>query len=240
MSMLGIIGGSGFYTIEGRIRNVSVKTPYGKVLVHKTKVLGNESVFIPRHGKEHSIPPHRINYRANIYAFKKLGVSAVMCTYATGIISKYKPGDLVLIDDFIGFYTPATFFDDFRVGIKHTDVSQPYDKKLQNLLMGIAKTQKIKISKGGIAATTAGPRFETKAEIKALKGMGANLVSMTNAYEASLLNELEIPSVAVAVGTNYACGISKNPLNSEEVMDCMEKAEGKLAGLVNGMIKEIR
>jgi len=237
--MLGIIGGSGFYTLEGKIRNCKVKTPYGGVAAQKAEVDGNESVFIPRHGKEHSVPPHRINYRANIYALKELGVSAVMATYATGIISKYKPGDLILLDDFIGFFTPITFFDDFRMGIKHTDVSRPYDKELQDLLLGVAKTQKIKISKGGIAATTPGPRFETKAEVKALKGMGANLVSMTNAYEASLLNELGIPSAAVAVGTNYACGISKKPLSAEEVMVCMKKAEGSLAGLASGMIREV-
>lgn len=237
--MLGIIGGSGFYTLEGRINNAKVKTPYGTVGIQKTKIMGKESVFIPRHGKNHSLPPHKVNYRANIYAFKKLGVSAVMATYATGIISRYKPGDIALIDDFIGFYTPSTFFDDFKGGIKHADVSQPYDRKLRDLLLAVAKTEKIKIKKGGIVATTTGPRFETRAEVKALKKMGANMVSMTNAYEASLLNEIGMPSVAIAVGTNYACGISKKPISQEEVMKCMKKAEGRLARLANGMIKEV-
>lgn len=237
--MLGIIGGSGFYTLEGRIEDFIVKTPYGSVSAQKAHILGNESVFIPRHGKEHNLPPHKVNYKANIYALKELGVSAVMATYATGIISKYGPGELILVDDFIGLYTPITFFDDFTGGMKHTDVSHPYSNELQKILLGVAKTEKIDIKKGGIVATTTGPRFETKTEIKALKAMGANLVSMTNAYEATLLNELELPSVAVAVGTNYACGISKKSLDVEEVMGYMKQAEGKLARLVNGMIKEI-
>ena len=237
--MLGIIGGSGFYFIRGESKSVSVKTPYGSVNVQKARIAGKDVVFIPRHGKGHNLPPHKVNYRANVYAMKKLGVSAVLGIYASGIISKFKPGDLILLDDFIGLWTPATFFDDFSGGIKHTDFSQPYDRELQNLLLAIAKANRIGLRKGGIIATAVGPRFETKTEITALKGMGANLVSMTHAYEATLIGELEMPYVALAVGTNYACGISRKRLSTEEVLEHMEKAKGRIIALINGMLKEV-
>jgi 5'-methylthioadenosine phosphorylase len=237
--MIGIIGGSGFYFLTGKNSSINVKTPYGTVTAQKAKIHGKNVVFIPRHGKEHDIPPHRVNYRANMYAFKKLGVNAVFGIYASGIISKYKPGDLVLVGDFLGMFTPVTFFDDFKGGMKHVDVSRPYDKELQNLLLAIAKTNKIPMKKNGIIVTMAGPRFETKAEIRALKDMGANLVSMTHAYEATLLNELGMPYVAVAVGTNYACGVSKKKPSAEEVIGHMEKAKKKLIPLINNLIKEV-
>lgn len=237
--MIGIIGGSGFYFLRGKTRRITVKTPYGNVTAQKTVISGKDVVFIPRHGRGHSIPPHRVNYRANMYAFKKLGVNSVLGIYATGIISKYKPGDLILAEDFIGMFTPITFFDDFKGGLKHMDVSQPHDKKLQNLVLAIAKANRIPMKKDGIIVTTVGPRFETKAEVKALKNMGANLLSMTHAYEATLMNELELPYVAIAVGTNYACGISKERLSAEEVIGHMEKAKKKIIPLINGLIKEV-
>lgn len=123
--------------------------------------------------------------------------------------------------------------------MKHVDFSQPYEKELQDALTVIAKDKGITLEKGGIAATTIGPRFETKAEIKALKAMGANLVSMTHAYEATLIGELEVPYAAVAVGTNYACGITKKRLSTEEVVEHMAKATGKLQILVDGLVEEL-
>ncbi len=237
--MLGIIGGSGLYSI-GNAKTFNVKTPYGIVAVRKARMFDKDIVFIQRHGEGHTIPPHKVNYRANVYVLKKLGVTAVLGIYASGIISKYKPGDLIVVDDFLGFWTPSTFFDDFKEGIKHVDFSQPYDRELKKLLLGVAKANKIKLRKGGIIATTRGPRFETKAEIKALRGMGANLVNMTHAYEAALLGELEIPYVAVAAGTNYACGISNKKLSAEEVIKNMQEMKGRIVLLINGLIKEVQ
>ncbi len=236
--MLGIIGGSGFYTLKGKSKMVTVKTPYGNAEVRKTKIFDKEAVFVPRHGKGHAIPPHKVNYKANIYALKKLGVTGIIGIYATGIISKYKPGELILAEDFLGFWTPVTFFDDFSDGIKHVDFSQPYDKELNNLVLGIARAKRIKIKTGGIIATMVGPRFETKAEIKALRSMGANLVSMTHSYEAALIGELEIPYVGLAIGTNYACGITKKKLNPEEVIGHMSRAEGRINDIIEKLIKE--
>lgn len=239
--MLGIIGGSGFYYLGSEMDKVPVITPYGNVEVIKTKLHSKDDVlFIPRHGEAHAIPPHKVNYRANIYALNKLDASAVFATYASGIISDYKHGDLVMLEDFIGFDTPITFFDDFSGGMKHMDFTQPFDKNLKNAVLEVAGALKIKIKKGGIIATTPGPRFETKAEIRALHRLGANLVSMTHAYEATLLHELEIPYAAIAVATNYACGVSKKRLSTEEVIEQMDKTKTKFNLIINGLVDYVR
>lgn len=235
--MLGVIGGSGFYTLEGKTKKSVVKTPYGEVDSEISEISGKKVVFISRHKKDHSVPPHKVNYRANVYALKMLGVTNIIGIYATGIISSYKPGDVILVKDFIGLWTPATFFDDFSDGMRHTDFSEPYHKGLQNLADVIAKKKGITLRKGGIIATTHGPRFETRAEIMAIKRLGANLVSMTHSYEAALIGELGIPYVAFAVGTNYACGIKKGKLTSEEVIEHMKKAKKKLRTLIDGFIE---
>ncbi len=239
--MLAIIGGSGFYYLGKEVDKIPVITPYGNVEVIKAKLYSKDEVlFIPRHGEDHSIPPHKVNYRANIYALQKLGASAAFATYASGTITNYKPGDLVLLEDFLGFNTPITFFDDFSAGLKHFDFTEPFDKDLQNAVLEIANSLRIKIKKGGVVATTTGPRFETKAEIKALKKLGANLVNMTSAYEITLFHEMEIPFAAMAVATNYACGISKKRLSTEEVMEQMNNAKPKINLIINGLVDYVR
>lgn len=240
--MLGIIGGSGFYFLKKKNsgNKKEVETPYGTVTVQIIKFGKKEVVFIPRHGEGHAFPPHNVNYRANIHAFKELGVTAVLGIYAAGIMSKvYQPGDLILIDDFIGLYTPVTFYDDFKGGMKHIDFTEPYDEKLKTIVAARAKANKIKLKGKGIIVTANGPRFETKAEIKMMRAAGANLVSMTHAYEATLIGELEIPFVAIAIGTNYACGLTKEKLSQGEVLEMFEKSKGRVVTLIDSLIKEV-
>ena len=229
-SMLGIIGGSGFYSM-GRMRGKSVRTEYGKAHVYGGKVGGSEFLFVPRHGREHKVPPHMVNYRANVRALQKEGATALLTFHASGIISKYGPGDIVAVEDFIGFQSPATFWDSFAGGVRHADVSAPFDKGMGEVVREVASAHKIKIREGGIVATTRGPRFETKAEVRALGVLGANLVNMTLGYEAALANEAEIPLCSLAIGTNYACGVKKSPLSEKEVFKVMKGVEEKLKGL---------
>jgi len=237
--MLGIIGGSGFYSLGKKLAETDVLTPYGTAKLQMVKLLGEKMVFIPRHGEKHTLPPHSINYRANIAALKKAGVTGVIAVYASGVISKYKPGDLVLIDDFIGLWSPATFYDDFGAGIKHTDFTKPYSGEMNEKLQEIAGVNRIALKTGGIVACTRGPRFETRSEVKMLGKMGANLVNMTVGYETALLGEAEIDCAAIAVGTNYAAGISKKPLSAEETLEAMRRAYGKLVTLVGDFAEEI-
>lgn len=237
--MLAVIGGSGFYSLGRKIKDVKVTTPYGKAVLSKISFLDEELIFLPRHGKNHTIPPHKINYRANIAALEKIGVTGVLAFYSCGIISKYKPGDIILIDDFIGLWTPATFYDDFSGGIKHVDFTRPFSSEMNDIIKEVAAINKLKLKKGGIVAATPGPRFETKSEVKVLKKLGANLVNMTCGYEMSLLGESEIDSAAIAVASNYAAGISKKPLSAEETLGVMKDAKGKLHTLIEGFLKEV-
>jgi 5'-methylthioadenosine phosphorylase len=237
--MLAVIGGTGFYSLGSRIAERDVVTPYGVANLKIVDVAGDKVVFVPRHGRAHTLAPHRINYRANIAALEKVGVTGVIAFYASGIISKYKPGDLVLVDDFIGLWTPATFYDDFSGGMKHVDFTEPFSKDMKRMLEEAAAVTKTKLKKGGVMAATRGPRFETQSEVKLLKKVGANLVNMTCGYEMALLGESEIDFAAVAIGSNYAAGISKKPLSMEDALEVSNKAQGNIITLVQRFVKEV-
>jgi len=237
--MLAVIGGTGFYRLGRKIEELDVITSHGIASVEVVSVARRKMVFLPRHGKGHTIAPHKINYKANIAALEQLGVTGVLSFYSSGIIGKYKPGDLVLVDDFIGLWAPATLYDDFAGGMKHVDFSEPFSKDMKRTLKEVAAVNKIKLKKGGIIAATRGPRFETKSEIKLLKKAGANLVNMTCGYEMALLGESEIDFASVAIAANYAAGVSKKPLSAEETLEVSDKAKGKLLTLIQGFVKEI-
>jgi len=247
--MFGVIGGSGFYKLEDlENENINnrieiVETKYGNVKINIIEIENkkNKIAFIPRHKKNHSIPPHKINYKANIEAMKKIGVDEAVGVYAMGIINnkKYKIGDIILLDDFVGIEKPITFFDDFENGIKHVDFTEPFDNELKKRILKCGEKIGIRIKNGATVKTNYGPRFETKAEIKLLKKLGIDLVSMTAAYEIVLMKEIGIKFSGIAIGTNYACGISKSkkPLSHEEVLELMEKKKERINLIVNELVK---
>jgi len=226
--MLGIIGGSGFYkTVKGE--GVHIETPYGWVRMTFGKLAGKQVAFMARHGEGHAVPPHGINHRANIYAMREINAGNVVGINACGILSRFKPGELMTIDDFLAFHLgPVTFYDSFRYGAKHTDMSEPYSKELNGLIARAGRKAKTKVRGGGIVANSFGPRFETPAEIRAFKKMGTNLISMTSAYEAILAREIGVRYASLAIGTNYAAGLSRKPLSHEEVIGVMERSERKV------------
>ncbi|MEW6036175.1 MAG: MTAP family purine nucleoside phosphorylase [Candidatus Micrarchaeota archaeon] len=237
--MLAVIGGTGFYTLGKKIETLKADTGYGPAEAQKVRILDEELLFLPRHGPGHTIAPHKINYRANIAALKEFDATGVLTFHAAGAISKFRPGDLVLVDDFIGLFTPATFHDDFSGGMRHADFSSPFSKEMRGKLIEVAAAAKVKLKTGGIIASTPGPRFETKAEVKALGKMGANLLSMTSGYEMALLGEAEMDFVSIAVATNFAAGVSKKPLSAEEVVANMKGAYGQLVALIGGFAEEV-
>ncbi|MBD3398229.1 S-methyl-5'-thioadenosine phosphorylase [Candidatus Micrarchaeota archaeon] len=233
--MIGIIGGSGIYSL-GNMERETMETPYGEIELYRGRSGGKDILFIPRHGEEHGTPPHKVDYKANIWAMKEEGVDALVVFYAAGSIGDYKPGELVLLEDFIGFYSPITYYDEFKEKIMHADMSEPYSKKARKIVECAAKKAGIELRSGGVVATTHGPRFETRAEIKALGGMGANLVNMTSAYEATLAGELGIPLCGIAVATNYAAGVKgKESLGHGEVLEKMHEANKKIKKIVEGI-----
>ncbi|MHA2106175.1 MAG: MTAP family purine nucleoside phosphorylase [Candidatus Hodarchaeales archaeon] len=243
-----IIGGSGFYDFLPSPQEKFVETPFSTeaILLYHSVIKNRDVYFLPRHGKGHSIPPHRINFKANIYALHLLSVSRVLSTSAVGSVqTKINPGSYVLLDQFIDFIRPITFFeDDFSVkfpdgnelsGVIHTDMTNPYCTDLRHHISEVIS----KFSHSRLTGTyycAAGPRFETPAEIKALQSMGADVVGMTNSSEAILCRELGICYSSIALVTNFAAGLQK-VVNHQEVIDLFNQRAFELKKILNDVIK---
>lgn len=233
----GVLGGTGVYGLDGVkiIGTVKVATPYGQV---KLKIGGFNNfklAFLNRHGEAHGLPPHHINYRANIFALKKIGVKAIFATNSVGAINpKMKPGDLVFSDQYIDFTKSrqSTFYTGGKNGIKHVDQTNPYCPDLRRVLIKNAKELKIKHHPRGVIAVTEGPRFETPAEINFYKKIGANIVNMTGYPEVALAREAGICYASICVVSNFAAGISKSPITLEEVNLIMGKIKKPLEELI--------
>lgn len=225
---LGIIGGTGIAAIEGMFEKSEFReigTPFGAAQVVEVRIKDGSMFFVPRHGAPSVAPPHGVNYRANIHALKGLGVTAVFAAAAVGSCKRsLAPGDLVLIDQFIDFThgRASTFYD---TEIRHTDMTEPYDRALRRLLERAADEKGARIKDGGTYICTQGPRFETPAEIRFFEQIGGDVVGMTGVPEVVLANELDLPYAALAVVTNYAAGMAGHPLAQEEVVEEMRHRE---------------
>ena len=249
MSKIGLIGGSGLYDIEGFVlkQKKSVTTPFGKPSDQYLigKIGKTEIVFLPRHGKKHNIPPHMINYRANIWGFKKLGVERIISISAVGGIKKgLKPGDIVVLDQTMDMTRnrKSTFYDG-KTGVVHIDFTEPYCPELRRIIMKAGKQAKVTVKNGGNYVAVEGPRLETASEIKGFKLLGGDVVGMTGMPEASLAREVEICYSGISVVANYAAGISKTKLTVPEVMEAMHATTEKLKLLLKktfSLVKEER
>lgn len=222
-----IIGGTGIYSpdILQDLRTVVQDTRFGSVDVTIGSYHGNEVAFIPRHGSKHSVPPHLVNYRANILALYKLGVKNILATAAVGSLNfDLKPGQFVLVDQFLDFTKcrPTTFYEGGDLGVVHCDMTVPYCPELRQAMMQAASELKFSVLNGGIYVCSEGPRFETAAEILMFKQLGGDVVGMTSVPEVCLARELGMCYATVATITNFAAGISPTILTHHEVYEVMK------------------
>ncbi|WP_414468361.1 S-methyl-5'-thioadenosine phosphorylase [Methanobacterium sp. ACI-7] len=236
--MIGIIGGTGIYEIVEmgeEIETKVIETPYGKSPeISIFKLHDKEIVFMPRHAKGHANPPHMINYRANIYAMKQLGVERIIATNAVGSLEiDVRPGDFLVPHDFLDFtkVRQFTFYDDKTV---HIDITEPYCHNLRDVLISSEA-----VVKNGVYVCTEGPRFETAAEIKMFKQLGGAVVGMTGIPEAILARELEMCYASICMVSNYAASISPTKLTIEEVFDVVESQKDKLVKLLSDSIAKL-
>lgn len=233
--MIGIIGGSGVYEITQKADSCVekiVETDYGQVTVSILEIFSKTVAFIPRHAAGHSIPPHKINYRANIDALKNVGVTQIIATNSVGSMNTdMGPGTFVIPDDFLDFSQnrAKTFYEDKVV---HIDVTEPYCPTLRDIL---AKSGDVIL--GGTYVCTEGPRFETPAEIKMFKMLGGDLVGMTGVPEVSLARERGICYNSICIVSNYAAGISDDILTIDEVFEMVSQKESELLELIYNFIK---
>lgn len=221
-----VIGGTGVYDpdILKGIRDEKVSTPYGEVELKIGNHQGQFVAFMNRHGQGHSIPPNKVNYRANIDALKRLGVRNILATAAVGSLNPLMPpGHLVFVDQFLDFtkFREQTFFDGGSAGVVHTDMTDPYCPGLREVLSRAAQSQGLTFHKSGVYVCTEGPRFETAAEIKMYRMLGGDLVGMTGVPEAPLAREAGLCYAVIAMVTNFAAGISPARLSHQEVLDTM-------------------
>jgi len=237
MSLIAIIGGTGVCdpSMLDHVKEESLDNFYGTIKYMRGTYQGKDIIFLPRHGKNHQIPPHLINFRANILGLKKLGVTAILATTAVGSLNPDdKPDDFVLADQFLDFTKTrhTTFFDGGRNGVVHVDMTEPYCPDLRHSVVEAAKELNYVVHPSGTYVCTEGPRFETPAEIKMFKQMGGDLVGMTNVPEVCLAREAEMCYATISMITNFAAGISKEPLTHAEVLECMAKNSERLKTLL--------
>ncbi len=220
-----IIGGTGVYHLDGEHTVKDVKTSYGTVTVYIQTVGDKKIAFLPRHGKGHSAPPHRINYRANIKALKQLGAEQILATAAVGSLNTdYPPGSFVILEQFIDFTKQrASTFYDGKDGVIHADMAAPYCPALIKAMEQRTVETGIEILGRGTYICVEGPRFETEAEIKFFSHIGGDIVGMTSVPEVILARELGMCYAAVGIVTNWCNGIVEKNISHREIIDIMEK-----------------
>ncbi len=241
---IAIIGGTGVYDprILSNVREETMDTPYGTAGLRIGEYRGEEIVFLARHGFGHTVPPHMINYRANIAVLKMLGVKRVIATSAVGSLNPdMPPGMFVFLDQFIDFAKSEvrTFFDGGEHGVVHLDYGEPYCPEIRGIMYEKANKLGIEAINGGCYVCADGPRFETPAEIKMFEILGGDLVGMTSVPETVLAREAQLCYSSIAMVTNWAAGISPTPLTHQEVVDIMEANGEKLRSLIMATIEEL-
>ena len=222
MDKIAIIGGSGLSTLTTleEIRREVVYTPYGSPsgpLTHG-RLYGREVTFLARHGYGQTIPPHKVNYRANLWALNTLGVNKIIAVSSVGgIRDDLVAGSLAVPDQIIDYTTgrAATFFEQDLQMVTHIDFTYPYDAALRAALIAGATAAGVPVVEGGVYAAVQGPRLETAAEVNRLERDGADMVGMTGMPEAGLARELGVAYATIAVVSNRAAGRSTQPIHAE-------------------------
>lgn len=207
---IGIFGGSGFYKLLNDVEEVEVNTPFGKPSdkIAIAEISGKKVAFLPRHGKKHQFPPHKVNYRANLYAFKELGVKRVIGPCAAGSLQKHiKPGDFVVCDDYVDLTEGriSTFYEGPKV--VHVHMAEAYCPDLRKLAIEAVKKNNIVCHEKGTVVVIKGPRFSTKAESKQYSRNGWEVINMTQFPEAYLAKELDMCFVNISLITDYDVGV---------------------------------
>lgn len=242
---LAVIGGTGLYRFPGLedIESDHVDTPYGKPSgdIVVGSVGGKRVAFLARHGEGHSIAPHRINYRANVWALHRVGARRIVGVNAVGgIRADMGPRALVVPDQLIDYTSGrlTSFSDDEGAEVKHIDFSEPYSAALRGALILAARAAGIAVVDGGCYGATQGPRLETRAEIARLRRDGCDLVGMTGMPEAALARELECEYACLALVANWAAGCGEEAeISLDEIFANLEAATASVPKIIGCLIR---
>ena len=249
MAKVGIIGGSGLYEMEGfeKKEEISLITPFGTPSANfVTGIMdGTEIVFLPRHGKGHKINPTEVNYRANIFGMKKIGVDAIISVTACGSLKEHlKPMDFVVPDQMVDRTNrnrESTFFTEGIVA--HVAFAEPFSQEIRQAILDAAQKAGVTVHAGGTYLNMEGPQFSTKAESNLYRSWGMDIIGMTNLTEAKLAREAEISYASLAAVTDYDCwhpehdsvtvemiiqNLTKNVANAKKILKLAVPQIGKL------------
>jgi len=244
--MLAVIGGSGL----SQLANLDVshrevlRTPYGEPSGAVTfgQICGCPVVFLARHGHGHTIPPHEVNYRANIWALSQRGAVGIISVASVGSIrADLRPGDVVIPHQIIDYTwgRKSTFHDGRDRKVTHIDFTEPYDRALRARLIAAAAAAAIRVCDAAVYAATQGPRLETAAEIDRFERDGADVVGMTGMPEAALARELAIPYAAISVVANYAAGRadSLEGISFESIQSVLHESMGYVRSIIEEFVR---
>jgi 5'-methylthioadenosine phosphorylase len=239
---IGVFGGSGFYSLLEDVREVKVDTPYGPPSdsFFLAQVGGRKVAFLPRHGRRHTIPPHKINYRANVWAMKALGVKAIISPCAAGSLQlEVRPGDFVVCDQFVDRTNGRadTFFDGPIVS--HVSPAELYDPTLRAIAVEVIRKHGIPVHEQGTVVVIQGPRFSTKSESKWFSDAGWEVINMTQYPEAYLCRELGMAVVNIALITDYDAGVlaGTEPVTAHDVLEVFQLNAARIQKVVLDMIR---
>jgi 5'-methylthioadenosine phosphorylase len=239
---IGVFGGSGFYNLLPDARQVIVETPYGSPsdAITLGTIGGKRVAFLPRHSAAHTLPPHKINYRANVWAFKRLGISRVISPCAAGSLQKsVEPGSFVICDQFVDRTSgrPDTFYD--GPVTTHVSPADPFCPELRQLAIQNAKTLNIPVHETGTVVVIQGPRFSTRSESRWFRDQGWEVINMTQYPEVHLVKELEMCPLNISLITDYDTGVDGiAPVSHESVIEVFTQNNAKLKNLLFSLIEE--
>lgn len=243
---VGVFGGSGFYKFFEKATLSTVRTPYGSpsARIAVSEVGGRRVAFLPRHGVHHEYPPQAVPYRANVFAFKRMGVTRVVGPNACGSLKpEVEPGDLVLCDQFVNLTSGRkdTFYDGPET--THVSAADPYCPEMRAVTIEVAEKLGVKLHRRGTVVVIQGPRFSTRAESKFFRGQGWDVINMTQYPEVILARELELCYLSISLVTDYDVGLegdkSVKPVSHEKVVKVFEKNQGVLRSLIEGVIRAL-
>ncbi len=241
---IGIFGGSGFYKFLDDIEEINIETPYGRTsdALMIGKIASKKVAFMPRHGRNHSIAPHKVNYRANVWAMKEIGCKRVISPCAAGSLQKHvKPGDIVFCDQYINWTNGRldTYFDE--CDIQHISAAEPYCPELRNIAIECAQMLGYSYHKTGTVVVVQGPRFSTKSESAFFTKQGWEVINMTQYPEAHLVKELNMCPLNISLITDYDAGLvgDVEPVSHEAVMKVFEQNITKLQKLLFSIVENI-
>lgn len=240
---LGIIGGTGALSMFRRHRREAITTPFGAPSARPAlvEIAGARVWFLARHGDPHRIPPHRVNYRANIHALRILGVDSVLAINAVGGVSEAAPAGGLLLPDQLVDYTwgrSHTFSDGGSAPLRHIDFTHPFGGKLRERVLDAANRAGIDMVDGGCIAVTQGPRLETAAEVGLLARAGCDVVGMTTMPEAALAREAGLDYASVCAVANAGAGLEDGPITEESIAEVLDEAMTRVRRVVQTLLED--